>query len=124
MNRGVTLVDMLLTITLCSMLFVGGFRLISAERRALVLARENTLALYALEGLRNRILSDIMREYTFNSDRLAGYIADIKLPHRITWKLLDPLPETAGQRVLQLRMETPERMHAGAHAYIREVILP
>ncbi|HEY9069086.1 MAG TPA: hypothetical protein VIV61_02460 [Candidatus Ozemobacteraceae bacterium] len=124
MNRGVTLVDIMLTISLSVLLFAGGFRLISAERRALRVARENTLALYVLEGLRNRILSDIMRDYTFNPDRLPGYIADLKIPYRVTWRITDPRQETAGQRVLELWMEIPDRMYAGAHRYVREVILP
>lgn len=124
MKRGITLVDLLVTISLAGLLFAGGFRVISAERHALRVARDNTIALFALEGLRNRILSDIMNNYAFEIDRVRKFADDMKLPYPVELKIFDGSPETAGQRRLVIRMNVPGRMYDPARAYVREVVLP
>lgn len=124
MKRGVTLVDLLLTITLAGLLFAGGFRMISAERHALRVARDNNIALFALEGVRNRILSDIMKNFSFDADRAKAYTDDMKLPYPVELNVMDASPESASQRRLVIRMTVPQRMHDPARSYIREVILP
>jgi len=124
MKRGVTLVDLLLTISLAGLLFVGGYRLVSAERRALRIARDNNIALYALEGLRNRIVHDIMAGYSYDADRVAKFAQDLKLPYPVELKVVDGVPETGLQKRLEIRMTVPRRMNDPQRTYIREVILP
>lgn len=124
MKRGVTLVDLLLTISLAGLLFAGGYRLVSAQRHALRIARDNNIALFALEGLRNRILSDIMKGYTYDADRGAGYAKDLKLPYPVALKIVEGSSDTASQKRLELRMTVPRRQNDPERTYIREVILP
>jgi len=124
MRRGITLVDLLLTLSLAGILFAGSFRMISAERHALAVAHDNNLALFALEGLRNRILSDIMRDYSFDANRIRTYADDMKLPYPVEMNIIGASSQTSGQRRLELRMSVPKRMNDPARTYIREVILP
>lgn len=124
MKRGITLVDLLLTISLSGLLFAGGYRLVSAQRRALRIARDNNIALFALEGLRNRILYDIMVGYAYDADRGAQYAKDLRLPYPVTLKIVGGTAETASQKRLELRMTVPRRMNGPERTYIREVILP
>lgn len=124
MKRGVTLIDLLLTITLAGMLFAGGYRVVSAERRAMRVARDNNIALFALEGLRNRILADIMANYSFDADRAAKFVKDMSLPYPIELKVVEGTRDTAMQRRLEIRMIVPRRMNDPERIYVREVILP
>lgn len=124
MKRGVTLVDILLTISLAGLLFAGGYRLVSAERRALRIARDNNIALYALEGLRNRILYDIMSNYAYDADRVAMYARDLDLPYPVELRIADGAPDSGSQKRLEIRMTVPRRMSDPERTYIREVILP
>jgi len=123
-RRGVTLVDLLLTLSLATILFAGSFRMVVAERHALSVARDNSIALFALEGLRNRIISDIMKRYTFDADRMRIYTNDMKLPYPVELKIIAASPETGDQRRLELRMLVPARQNDPARTYLREVILP
>ncbi|GAB4279805.1 MAG: hypothetical protein Kow0029_23890 [Candidatus Rifleibacteriota bacterium] len=57
MNRsGLTLLEIVLTLTLMSMLLAGVYKLNDARKETLKVIKSNTFAVFAIESLKNRIL--------------------------------------------------------------------
>jgi len=77
--RGVTLLELSLSIMLVGILMGGVFSLLQSHRRTLVAARDNNLAFFLLEGIRNRLLSEAGTG-NLAAARYDALVREIRLP--------------------------------------------
>ena len=82
------------------------------------------MAMYALESLRNRILADVMRDFTFDVKKAELYIKDMYLPFTVTAETVVPSDFRDGRKILRLKMKVPTTNDAIGRIYVREVVLP
>lgn len=119
---GLTLVEILLTLTLFSFMLTGAFRLATAHREAITLARSNNLALYVLTSLQNRLVADFAVHPEYDAVRIENLVKEIWLPAGTVLEIVPPAKIAAGER-LTLRLNAPAPGNT-IRNYERSVVLP
>lgn len=119
-KRGVTLLDLSLAVLLLGILFGTAFRLLEVQRKALQVCKENNLALFILEGQRNRILSDLEAGKPFDERVTRGLLQMIPYPWNLTGELKLKTTSPGGE-VIELSLNVPSRQGMPGKKYLREI---
>ena len=72
-NKGLTLIEVILTISLMAIFFASSSKLVSNQRIVNQALSDNNLAIYITESLRNRVLVDFRNGETIDSINLDNY---------------------------------------------------
>ncbi|MFZ2960119.1 MAG: prepilin-type N-terminal cleavage/methylation domain-containing protein [Candidatus Ozemobacteraceae bacterium] len=103
-HRGLTLVEVSMTILLAGILLTGGYTLSRAQNRGLVAARSNNLSLWILEGTRNRILTEMVPFGAVDEKKLKAVLEEVRLPPGLKLKAEKISPEEGKRAILQLSL--------------------
>ncbi len=124
-RRGMSLYEVSLSVLLVSLLAGTAYHLLQAEARALGSIRQANLALFALEGLRNRILAEFQAGRPVDLARAKALAADVKLPVRLEVQEAELPLRGRPERLLRLVMVIPPDDWAASpgRRYVREVLL-
>ncbi|MBF0500624.1 MAG: prepilin-type N-terminal cleavage/methylation domain-containing protein [Candidatus Riflebacteria bacterium] len=77
---GLTLLEISISIFLIGILMTGGYSLWHAQNLGLSAARENNIALWVLEGVKNRLLAEAIPFGSISERKIQDIIDEVKLP--------------------------------------------
>jgi len=121
---GFSLTEVSVTILLLAIMFSTCYRFMRAEQRAIQTTRQSTLAIYALETLRNRVLADLATGGTFDLQKVRGYIKDFRLPYRISVQQTPVSLGSNSKPILRLEMLVRPTAGSSGRSYTREIEFP
>lgn len=123
-SRGVTLLEVSLSVMLVALLIGTAYHLLQAEAQALRSIRHANLALFALEGLRNRILAEIQAGRPVDLAKAQALAADFQLPVRLAVQEVELPLRGRPERLLRLvLLVPPDPAGVPGRRYVREVLL-
>ena len=124
-KSGLTILEVLLSLGILSILFLGSFRVAFLQRDVLESVEQTNEAMLALESMRNFVLEKISETGSISEDDLQQIANKFVLSAPLKWKWKNEF-EVGGvkRRLLQLTMTVHVANHHFARRYIREVVLP
>ncbi len=124
LSAGTSLTELMVAVLLLGLLVTTAYRLAGAEREALRSIRQANVALFALEGLRNRLLAEIEAGRPCDGDRIRAFLADLQVPWPVHCQTVQAGTSARPDRLLRLVMVIPPTATRPGRRYIREVPLP
>ncbi|NLI75109.1 MAG: hypothetical protein GX442_01550 [Candidatus Riflebacteria bacterium] len=123
-RAGISLTELMVSVLLLGVLVTTAYRLAGAERAALQSIRQANVALFALEGLRNRLLAELEAGRPCDGPRVRAFLADLQVPWPVRCQTVDEGTPGRPARLLRLIMVVPPTAARPGRRYIREVPLP
>ena len=124
-SRGLSLLELNLSLMVAAILLAGGYSLFQAQNQGLLAARDNNLAMWVLEGTRNRLLSEMIPFGKLDATKLQRWREEVRLPPGITLTSeIQQGEESDSRSSLQLNMLfSPETSGGRARIISRQVVL-
>lgn len=123
-RSGISLTELMVSVLLLGLLVTTAYRLAGAERAALQSIRQANVALFALEGLRNRLLAELEAGRPADGPTLRAFLADLQVPWPVRCRTVDEGTPGRPARLLRLVMIVPPTATRPGRRFVREVPLP
>ncbi len=85
-NRAASLIELLAGMSVLIILLMSGMNLNSLLRKSLIAAKTNNIALFASESLRNRVIGQVMQDFSYVPENVARVAASMKLPGEVNFE--------------------------------------
>ena len=122
---GVSLLEMLLSLSLLSILFVGAFQVVTLQADLLEVAEHNNEALLALDSMCAFAQASIAATGRVTEADLRGFAATFAGIRPIQLRRLPVRPVMgSASAILELSMTVPLHRRRASRRYVREVLIP
>lgn len=119
-----SLKELLLTLAIISVIYASGFSLLSSQIDAMTAIRQNNLVLYTGESLRNAVLSELMKDFSYNPELVEKLPSELGLPLGAQFNRKRIRLPGGDRDVLEIVINTHNPKTRSSRVFKREVFLP
>lgn len=123
-HRAASLIELLVGMSVLIILLMSGMNLTSLLRNALITAKTNNIALFASESLRNRVIGQMMLDFSYVPENVENAAASMQLPGEVNFECYRDKRLKGSPNILRMDLKIKTAKFLPVMKYSRRIPVP